>query len=154
MSYTYRKADLSDIDLLVQLRIEFIASFGHPPSDESRVALDNYRDFLLEVMTDGSFVQWLCELGGEVVAYGSVSFYRLPPTYGRPNGRVAYIGNMFTHPAHRRKGLAKKILQLLVEEAKAVRCHEIRLDASREGRPLYENFGFVNSENTMRYHQE
>ena len=146
---TYRKATLDDIDALVQLRHDFVSGFG-PLSDESRAALANYRDFLQEVMQDGSFVQWLAELDGEIVATGSMNFYRLPPTARRPNGREGYIGNMFTYPAHRRQGLAKRILQLLVDAAHAAGCTMLTLNASDDGRPLYEAFGFENSNSMMR----
>jgi len=150
MSYTFRRAGVSEIDALVQLRHDFIRSDVGSLGDEDRAALSNYRDFLLDVMANGSFVQWLCELDGKIAATGSVNFYRLPPTHRRPNGREAYIGNMFTYPAHRRKGLAKKVLQLLFDEARATDCMSIVLHTSPDGRPLYESFGFVDSDNYMR----
>ena len=147
--YTFRKATLQDLDALVQLREDFITGYG-PLSDKSRAALANYRGFLQDVMAEGSFVLWLAELDGEIAACGSVNFYRLPPIHLRPNGREGYIGNMFTYPAHRRQGLAKRILQLLVDDARAAGCTMITLNASEDGRPLYEAFGFENSSRMMR----
>ena len=150
MSYTFRKAELSDIGTLVQLRADFMACFG-PLDEKGREALGNYSAFLLESMNDGSFAQWLAEIDGDIAATGSISFYRLPPTSRRPNGRACYIGNMFTTPAHRNRGLAAKILQLLAEEARAAGCHAILLYASGQGRPIYEKYGFAASESMMEY---
>jgi len=150
MNYTFRKADLSDIDALVKLRVDFMEGFG-PLDEKGREALGNYSDFLLEGMTEGSFVQWLAETDGEIAATGSVSFYRLPPTGRRPNGREAYIGNMFTYPAHRNRGLAAKLLRLLAEEARAAGCRAILLHTSEQGRPLYEAFGFEPTDSMMEY---
>jgi len=150
MTYTFRKADLRDIDALVRLRTDFMACFG-PLDDRGRKALGNYREFLLECMTDGTFVQWLAETGGEIAATGSISFYRLPPTSRRPNGRAAYIGNMFTYPPHRNRGLAEEILRLLAQEAHAAGCHAILLHASDQGRPLYQSYGFEATSGMMEY---
>ena len=148
--YTFRKAGLGDIDVLVKLREYFMACFG-PLDEKGREALGNYRRFLLDCMPDGSFVQWLAEAGGEIAATGSVSFYRLPPTGRRPNGRACYIGNMFTYPAHRKRGLAGEILRLLADEARAAGCRAILLHASDQGRPLYEAYGFAATSGMMEY---
>ena len=150
MTYTFRKAALGDVDALLKLRKDFMACFG--PLDEKGVeALGNYEAFLVEGIADGSFVQWLAEFENEIAATGSVSFYRLPPTGRRPNGREAYIGNMFTYPAHRNRGLAAKLLRLLAEEARAAGCRAILLHTSEQGRPLYEAFGFEPTDSMMEY---
>ena len=150
MTYTFRKAGLGDIDALLRLRADFMEGFG-PLDEKGREALGNYKEFLLECMPGGSFVQWLAERNGEIAATGSISFYRLPPTGRRPNGRACYIGNMFTYPAHRNRGLAAKLLQLLAEDARAAGCHAILLHASDQGRPLYEAFGFAATGDMMEY---
>jgi len=149
--YTFRRAQARDIDSLVRLRTDFMEDYG-PLSRESRAALGNYRDFLTEGMRDGTFVQWLAEIGGEIAATGSVNFYRLPPIAARPNGREAYIGNMFTYPPHRRRGLAARIVELLLEEARAAGCGIALLHATSDGRPVYEKAGFVPAEDMMKYH--
>jgi len=150
MTCTFRRAGPSDVDTLVQLRADFMEGFG-PLDEKGREALGNYKAFLLEGMPEGSFVQWLAEINGEIAATGSISFYRLPPTARRPNGRACYIGNMFTYPAHRNRGLATKILRLLAEDARAAGCHAILLHASEQGRPLYEAFGFAATGDMMEY---
>jgi len=166
MTYTYRKAELSDIGALVQLRADFMACFG-PADEKGREALGNYEAFLLEGMgaphnhpgaahhpsQEGncSFAQWLAERDGEIAATGSVSFWRMPPTTHCPSGKAAYIGNMFTYPAHRSRGLAGEILRLLADEARAAGCHALFLHASDQGRPLYEGYGFAASESMMEY---
>ena len=150
MTYTFRRAEPGDINALVRLRADFMECFG-PLDDRGREALGNYGAFLLESMADASFVQWLAEIEGEIAATGSISFYRLPPTGRRPNGRACYIGNMFTYPAHRNRGLASKILQLLADEARAAGCHAILLHTSDRGRPIYEAFGFTATGDMMEY---
>ena len=50
--------------------------------------------------------------------------------------------NVYVKKDFRRKGLAKKMLELLIEEAKTRDVTEISLDATEKGRPLYESMGF------------
>lgn len=57
--------------------------------------------------------------------------------------------NMYTSPEYRRKGIAYKTLDLLVEEAKRIGITSISLEATTLGRPLYEKYGFINMNNEM-----
>ena len=149
--YTFRIATPEDADALVRIRTDFMSGYDRPMGEADYAALANYRAFLLDGMRDGSYVMWLAETGGEIVATGSASFYRLPPIAGRPNGWEAYVGNMFTYPAHRRQGLAGEILRLLAEEARAAGCGAVTLHATKDGRPLYERFGFADAADMMRF---
>lgn len=65
------------------------------------------------------------------------------PTVNNRSGNKAYIMNMYTHPDYRRRGVALKALDLLVQEAKRRGVTAISLEATEIGRPLYEKYGFV-----------
>ena len=51
--------------------------------------------------------------------------------------------NVYTRSDHRRQGIAKKMVLLLIDEAKKRGCTEISLDATVDGRQLYESLGFA-----------
>lgn len=87
--------------------------------------------------------------GSRWIAAGSVSFYRIMPTYHNPSGKKAYIMNVYTHPDYRRKGIAMKMLELLVAEARNRGIGQISLEATEEGKPLYEKFGFTQMKDEM-----
>ncbi len=57
--------------------------------------------------------------------------------------------NVYVKKDFRRKGLAKKMLELLIEEAKSRKVTEISLDATEKGRPLYESMGFCCNDSAM-----
>jgi GNAT superfamily N-acetyltransferase len=69
----------------------------------------------------------------------------------RLNGKVAYIGNMFTYPEYRNQGIATKLFSLTVDTAKELGCKEILLDATNMGKPLYKKYGFRKAEDAMCY---
>ena len=61
----------------------------------------------------------------------------------------AHLMNVYVKKEFRRKGLAKKMLKLLIEEAKSRKVTEISLDATEKGRPLYESMGFSSNDSAM-----
>lgn len=78
---------------------------------------------------DGWFV---VEEQGELLAIaGAASF-----------GPFSWVGFVGTHPTARGRGLATRLSQHLVEWSAARGCRTVALDASDEGRPVYERLGF------------
>jgi len=62
----------------------------------------------------------------------------------------AYVLNVYTEPTHRRGGVARAIMNAILEWCREQRVARVTLHASREGRPLYEDLGFEPS-NEMRF---
>ncbi|HEY8958176.1 GNAT family N-acetyltransferase [Chitinophaga sp.] len=147
---TYRKADITDIPQLVHLRLQFLKEI-YPKSDNSKDAVlkDQLRVYLTEHLTKKNFVNWFADAEGEIVASAGIVFYNQPPLYHNLEGKVAYILNVFTLPAFRRRGIAKALLQKILDEAKERNTGKISLHTSEEGRLLYEQFGFVAGDNEM-----
>ena len=57
--------------------------------------------------------------------------------------------NMYTRPEYRRKGIAAKTLDLLVQDAKSRGITAISLEATDMGRKLYEKYGFLDMKSEM-----
>ena len=51
--------------------------------------------------------------------------------------------NMYTRPDYRRRGIARRVLELLTAEAEMRQIDAVMLEATAAGRPLYEAFGFT-----------
>lgn len=56
--------------------------------------------------------------------------------------RLGWIGMVLTHPDFRRRGLARGLVARLLEEAERLGVETVKLDATDEGRGLYESLGF------------
>ncbi|MHB1154609.1 MAG: GNAT family N-acetyltransferase [Eubacteriales bacterium] len=148
----YRKATIEDIENLLKVRIDFLLEAKNIcTDDEKALMLKTNRDFLNTSMIDGSFIAWIAIVDNDIVATSSVSIYKLPPHSMRPNGKVAYIGNMFTYPKYRNQGIATRLFSLSVDEAKKNDCKQIVLNATDMGRPIYEKYGFKDSTDDMVY---
>lgn len=68
--------------------------------------------------------------------------------YGK---RVAWIGMVLTRPEYRRQGLARRLMEDAISNAELDGIHTLKLDATDEGRPLYESLGFVVEETVERW---
>ncbi|WP_165908072.1 GNAT family N-acetyltransferase [Hydrogenispora ethanolica] len=152
MLFEYRKATMDEIDVLAQMRVSMLCE-GTDYNDEFRCKLyNNTKSFISGGFEGKTFITWVATQNQEIIAMGGLTYYLLPPNDWCPGGKTAYIGNMYTKPAHRRNGIATKLFSLLMDEAKENSCERILLDATCMGRPLYEKYGFKNSNTAMAYY--
>ena len=144
-----RLAKLNDIPVLVKLRKQQLIDEG-----VSVVALQmdidvELIDYFTSALSNGAFISWVMEQDSEIIATSGVCFYTLPPTYSNPSGKTAYITNMYTKPEYRCKGMASKLLVMVIDEAKSRGYEVIRLHTSDYGRSIYEKAGFTDSDGYM-----
>lgn len=150
MECIYKKAGIEDLDTLVKTRIEVLRAANRLADDADMSLVERQsREYYEESLQAGDHIAYLVFDGERFVGAGGVSFFRVMPTYHNPTGRKAYIMNMYTRPDYRRKGIACRTLELLVEEARKKGVEHISLEATEMGRPLYEHFGFVRMNEEM-----
>ena len=136
------KATKNDIETLMKIRMEMLKEVNALPIDYvfDKSFVENCRknfECTGETQTD-----ILCIENVEPVACANLCYLSMMPTFSHPTGKRAHLMNVYVKKEFRRKGLAKKMLELLIEEAKSRKVTEISLDATEKGRPLYESMGF------------
>lgn len=154
MNLTYKRATIKDIDLLTITRIEVLRAANRlsDDTDLSEVERQSY-NYYQKALCDDSHIAYLVFDGTRFVGAGAVSFFQVMPTYHNLSGNKAYIMNMYTRPEYRRRGIAIKILDMLIKESKNRGITAISLEATDMGRPLYEKYGFVKMNNEMELPQ-
>jgi len=60
-------------------------------------------------------------------------------------GKTGTLLNVLTYPEYRRKGIATKVINFLIGEAKNAGVSSIDLSATNDGKPLYEKMRFTTS---------
>lgn len=84
---------------------------------------------------------WGIEIDGRVVSSTTAIRYA---------SDLAWIGMVLTHPEYRKRGLASSLMQHAIDDVrKDVKW--IKLDASDEGKPIYEKLGFVEETHLQRW---
>lgn len=141
--YLLRKANLNDIDKLIEFRVEFLEEIqDFPLNMEIEIFRKSLKAFFLDKMKSNKFVTWLAEIDNEIIATSGLSFLQKPPHFINMTGKFAYIMNMYTKPKWRRKGIGLALLEKLIKEIKIKGIKSVVLHATPFGRPLYEKYGF------------
>lgn len=150
MELKYVKATLKDLEILTDTRIEVLRAANglSEDVDMSEVKTQSY-EYYREALQNDTHVAYLVYDGNAFVGAGGISFFRVMPTYHNPTGEKAYIMNMYTRLEYRRQGIAYKMLDLLIAEAKSRGVFAISLEATDMGKPLYEKYGFVKMNDEM-----
>lgn len=144
MEYRYQKASPDDLELLIRTRIEVLRAANLLDDDvDMSMVEQKSRRYYREALPSGNHTAYLVFDGEQFIAAGGVSYYQIMPTYHNPTGKKAYIMNMYTKPDYRRQGIALKLLDLLVQDARNHGISAISLEATDMGRPLYEKYGFI-----------
>jgi len=144
----FRKADVADIPRLVKLRVQQLQEEGAEPTIDLSTVLIEYFEKNIQ---NGSFVSWLAIYEGSIIATSGMTFIQRPPYYGNPTGYVGILSGMYTLKPYRRKGIAKRLLGLIVDEAKAYGCGLVQITASDVGAYLYHDFGFQEYHKFLQY---
>lgn len=139
--YTLRRATLRDLDVLVRQRRRMWEDMGVTRGlDEADVV---FRRWARARLRSGKLVGFLAEDGrGLVVAGGCVWLMVVHPRPGYPGGDQPYLLSFYTEPAHRGKGLARKVLRVCLAWCREQGYPRVTLHASAMGRPIYEQHGF------------
>ena len=148
--YKIRLATIDDADIIARQRAAMFFEMGYFNEQQARIIEGNSLPILREMLASGEYRGWLVELEGQIVAGGGMILRRLLPRLGSiSGGREAYILNMYTEPEHRRRNLARQLMQTMIQWCQENTIGRVSLHTSDAGRPLYENLGFAATNEMM-----
>lgn len=102
------------------------------------------KDNLKRYLTIHSSCSFVAKIDDEIVGFGGAMDY----------GLFAYVGKMGVDPKVQRRGVGASILAKILGWLEDRKCPTILLDASPFGGPLYEKFGFIESDLTAVMQQK
>lgn len=143
--FTIREATPADIPEILRQRRRMYEDMRY----DDAAALDQMTTltsaYLAEHMPDGSFRAWLASVEDRVVAGGAVVITPWPAHAYDLECRRATILNVYTDPEYRRRGIARRLMQTMIDWCKREGLARVTLHASDDGRHLYESLGFEDS---------
>ena len=163
MSYRVRPATLDDVNVLVRHRVGMFTDMGVPLDVPALQAA--FREWLAEMMPSGAYRAWLVEtrpdesdaaarangVGDSVVAGGGITILPWPPGPRYMGNHLAFVYNVYTEPGHRRRGLARQIMDTIHAWCREAGVAAIALNASRDAQPLYKSMGYAESPSPMMF---
>lgn len=148
--YRVREATLRDADVLVRHRIAMFTDMGL--SFDAGELDRAFRVWLAELMPAGTYRAWLAHtFDGEVAGGGGITIIPWPPGPRYAGDRLAFVYNVYTEPVHRRRGLAKLIMETIHGWCREEGIGSMALNASQDGKPLYEALGYAESPSPMMF---
>jgi GNAT superfamily N-acetyltransferase len=154
-AYRLRPATIEDIPVLAAQRCAmFTALDWLEPGATADLERAVVR-YLERALPAGEFRAWVIEStgqpdgqpdgqpGGQPVAGGGVQLRPLVPRPGHLDGQPeALVLSVWTDPAHRRRGLATRLMEAILTWCRAEGIRRVTLHASDAGRSVYERLGF------------
>jgi GNAT superfamily N-acetyltransferase len=151
-SFKIRRATVSDADVIAWQRARMFQDMGDVSGNAFEILRTTARARLEQWIDSGDYIGWLATPADKpetVVGGAGVQLQSILPrpvnasTIGE--GRQGTIVNVFTEPQWRRHRIASLLVEEIVAWSKDQRIERLLLHASDEGRSLYEQFGFVAS---------
>jgi len=154
--YTIRRTIESDAAVIARHRVSMFRDMGEVPTQAlAAELLEASQAELAALLREGSYVGWLAVGEHDQVLAGAGVHIR--PTLPRithegviARGPLPLAVNVYTEPGSRRRGIARSLMQAMMEWAKAQGFDRLLLHASDGGRPLYRSLGFAPT-NEMRW---
>ncbi len=136
------RAGTGDVDALVELRLEYLRE-DHGALDEGddraiREALPGY----FRAHLDRDLFAYVAREGEVIAACALLLVVEKPMSPAFINGRTGTVLNVYTRPAARRRGCAKRVMEALLRDARQMALSVVELKATDAGYPLYRAVGF------------
>lgn len=149
--YTFRLATPDDAPIITHHRRAMFEDMGHADEIEMLDGIDaSFLGWVRERLERGVYYGFLAENEeGEVVAGAGCWIIEWPAHIFDLNTKRAYVLNVYTEKTHRGHGLARRLMETILDFCEARGLNVIVLHASPFGKPLYESMGFTAS-NEMR----
>jgi GNAT superfamily N-acetyltransferase len=137
-----REATAHDLETILHHRRRMCEDMGHRDAAVLDAMVDDCRGILRRWLDEGVYRGWLVEREGAVVAGGGLIVSAWLPNAADTQGRRATILNVYTEPRCRRQGLALALMEWILIWCRDQGFQAVTLDASADGRALYESMGF------------
>ncbi len=138
-----RKATLEDIPLLIKLRMDYLTEDHWSMSPEEEAAVrKQLEQYFNNHIPDNSFIGILAEEDNNIVSAAYLAISENPANPSFITGLTGTLLNVLTYSEYRRRGIAAKVLEKIIDEAKMLGVSSINLSATSDGKPLYEKLGF------------
>lgn len=140
---TIREATLHDLATILRHRRAMFEEMHYGDASTLGAMEPGSEAYLRAGLQDGSYKGWLAETsGGRVVAGGGIGLITWPATPRNPQFVRPTIFNMYTEPPYRRRGFARRLMEVMIAWCRKEGFNAVHLHASEFGRPLYVAMGF------------
>lgn len=145
------RATNEDIEQLTELRLAYLTEdHGELNEKEVETIKRDLPEYFARNLTKNIFA-YVARNGQEIVACALLLVVEKPMSPAFMNGKTGTVLNVYTKPRHRHNGYAKKLMNMLLEDAVNMGLSVVELKATEDGYSLYKSIGFKDA--VSKYHQ-
>ncbi|MBQ8800591.1 MAG: GNAT family N-acetyltransferase [Lachnospiraceae bacterium] len=149
------RASEREIDSLVELRLAYLKEdFGTISEQDIQSLREMLPQYFREHLNQDIFV-YVAKEAEEIVACAFLLVIEKPMSPTFLNGKTGTVLNVYTKPEYRKRGYAKQLMTMLLEDAKEKELCVVELKATDAGYHVYQSVGFedvVSKYHNMRKH--
>jgi GNAT superfamily N-acetyltransferase len=152
--FQIRFVTIADAEVIGWHRARMFQDMGMVPDDLFDSLRAKSAEWVRTALASGEYTGWLVphpEHTENIIAGAGVVLQEIPPipllrasgeTISYDKGQ-ALIVNVFTEPGWRRRGLARLLMERIIEWCHEQDIESVVLHSSEDGRALYEQLGFI-----------
>ncbi|MGE5363409.1 MAG: GNAT family N-acetyltransferase [Bacteroidota bacterium] len=142
-------ASADNIPELINVRLEYLREdFAEMTEADEKTVVAQLNEYFPRHIGGNDFLAILAEDNGSIVASAFLLVSEKPANPFFYTGITGTILNVYTAPEYRRKGIATRVINALLDEARRMNISVVDLLATDDGKPLYETLGFTIPSNT------
>lgn len=149
------RASEKEIESLVELRLAYLKEDFETISEQDIQSLrEMLPQYFREHLNQDIFV-YVAKEAEEIVACAFLLVIEKPMSPTFLNGKTGTVLNVYTKPEYRKRGYAKQLMTVLLEDAKEKELCVVELKATDAGYHVYQSVGFedvVSKYHNMRKH--
>lgn len=138
----FDKATIKDIGVLTDLRIAYLNEDLGVISDENLELMQASLPSYYEKHLNKDLMAYVARDEMDIVSCAFLLIVEKPMSPSFITGKTGTVLNVYTKPEYRKKGYVKKLMTMMLEDARAESVSIIELKATEDGYSLYKSVGF------------
>lgn len=147
----FEKATTKDIEQLTELRVAYIQEdLGNVDEEDLEAMRRALPEYYSKHLNNDLYVYTARNDDREIVSCAFLLIVEKPASPAFITGKTGTVLNVYTKPESRHRGYAKKLMEMMLEDAAKEHLSVVELKATDEGYSLYKAVGF--EEVVSKYH--
>lgn len=138
----FEKATVQDISTLTELRIAYLQEDLGQIVDADLELISSSLPSYFEKHLNKDLIVYVARDEMDIVSCAFLLIVEKPMSPSFITGKTGTVLNVYTKPEYRKKGYAKKLIIMMLEDANAEGVSIIELKATEDGYSLYKSVGF------------
>ena len=138
----FDKATIKDINALTELRIAYLQEDLGQIADADLELISSSLPSYYTKHLNKDLMAYVARDERDIVSCAFLLIVEKPMSPSFITGKTGIVLNVYTKPECRKKGYAKKLMTMMLEDAKTEGVSIIELKATKDGYSLYKSVGF------------